>query len=91
MRGDRHMATVRSHNKITTTKPRASKTPTNRQRAAKQHAIHNRGQKERDMDDVRDESASGIVEQPVSDQADGATGTTEPAAETPAEETKPAE
>lgn len=46
MRGDRHMATVRSHNK----KPKPSRTApkkamTPRQRALRAHAIHNRGPK----------------------------------------------
>lgn len=46
MRGDRHMATVRSHNKVFRIKRERAKPLTKKQIRAKLHAISNRGKQE---------------------------------------------
>lgn len=78
------MGTARSHNKLAPVR-RTAKPLMNRQRARKQHAIHNRGNGAQHMNEEQRTEGSDI---PPAPQGDGDPGTTqtEPATEAPAEE-----
>ena len=87
MRGDRHMGTVRSHNRIHRIDQRRAKTLTAKQRRERLHAITNRGAQQGAPMDERDE-----VETQPAPQGDGDPGDAapqgDPGDETPTEEAK---
>lgn len=70
MKGDRHWATKRSHNRRPAKRP-SSKGLTAKQRRTALHAISNRGSQEDSMSDETNETP-GSEPVPPAEQADGA-------------------